>query len=271
VSFLGGLFAVAPSIMGGLVSGQNQGALLRRQMEEEDRARKAEEAKAAIQAALIQSQTEYYNRGREQWVPATEEEAVRYYGATHPEEPPTPRNIDPLSGEGIAAALRRKRGEAAIDAAAPKRPTQADEAREARGLAILSQMGRGGGGTDEQKHAFARAYAAIIARHPDWSPGRISDAAAGGTASVDPTMKPSRPTGFAALLDQFQSDTTSSDGTPASLPPAPPEPPAPPAPIADASATEPPPAMGQKRIITQDQADFLKAKGAWDPLKYEIQ
>lgn len=48
-----------------------------------------------------------------EWHPTTREEAEDYYRTTHPAT--TTENIDPLSETGIAAALRRKRGETRIE------------------------------------------------------------------------------------------------------------------------------------------------------------
>lgn len=190
MGILDAIFQTAVPILGARTAGRNEGFLDVRKLRQEDEDRKREAARAAQQDQLFQLELAKAQRPEApaEWHPTSMQE----YQQVHPQTPVAQRNVDPLSNEGRAATLSLYRDKAAIDARAPKPPSEAADAREARGTSILSLMGQGGGGTNEQKHAFTRAYAAIIARHPDWSSGKVADAAYSGTVAVDPTLKPAR-------------------------------------------------------------------------------
>lgn len=278
---LGWFDAIAPSIAS-LGSGYNQGQL---QAAETQRKLQAE----ALQRALTQAQIDHYKAQDEaptEWQPTTFEEAKEYELAIHPERAAKPAGTQqsewakagfPDTTEGRQQYLswlgQKSKAEYPERFRAPAPTptnTRVTENEEAEGLGYLStyQHGRDMGSTRgvQQAQAFHDAYQAIRAQNRDMTPGRVARQAFQSASHARPDIfgKPPKKGDFIdELLDETGGDENPNP-VPAPVSPTP-------GPVTQPTAPTPESPTGQRRVVTQDQADYLRATGQWDDNLYEVQ
>ena len=269
---LGWFDAVAPALAGA-------GAQIQKgRIDEEERRRAA--ALDALRMGLLQTQLAKAQQPEApgEYRPTTYDEAVKFYGATHPEKPAkvdTPEWTDagfPDQESYLQYLGKKSRVQYPERFTAPARkPTASDrvgENEEARGLGYLEtykqgkSMGTGQG--VRQADAFHEAYRAIRAQHPEMTPGRVGAQAFEATKDTHPELFRSDRPGSGDLID----DIISTGGGEAR--PVPEDRARPTGAVTTPTEQTAPSPTAPRRVISQDQADYLKATGKWDPALFEV-
>lgn len=278
---LGWFDAIAP-VVSSLGSGFNQGRL---QAAETQRKMQQE----ALQRALLQAQIDHYkaqDAAPQEWQPTTFEEAKEYELSIHPERlekpagtqqsewakagfPDTPQGrqdyLDWIGQKSKAEYPERFRDP-------PRTPasTRVVEDNEAEGLGYLGmyEHGRDMGSARgvQQAQAFHDAYKAIRAQNQDMTPGRVARQAYRSASQARPDIF-GKPPKENDILGDLGLDAEEYGGTEATAPT--PAVPAVPTPRAPAPPTPENP-TAQRRVVTQDQADYLRATNQWDDNLYEV-
>lgn len=286
---LGWLDAIAPAATS-LYTGFQQGNLAADELQRK-------RAEDALRQQLLQTQIEHYAREDQKWQPTTEDEAAEYELRIHPERSIKPVGSTPQSEwakagfqdtpEGRDEYLRwiGQKSRAEFPERFTPHPRATDNTqlnRRNEGLGYLEQYRPGQTATPElraQADAFHEAFRAIRQGNPRLDPGVVSYQAMESARRSQPELWRAQPAGGfeEEYLRLMREGGAGEEGA---IPTAQPdaggvEPVAPVAPVAPVTSPQEAPAPaaappGQKRVITQDQAEYLQAIGRWDPTLYEV-
>jgi hypothetical protein len=279
---LGWFDAIAPQVLA-VSTGIRQGNL---QAQEEQRKREEE----ALRNRILQAQLAKLEMPEApgKWAPTTMEEAVEFERQTNFPDAPDPVVSEvakagfPDTPEGRASYLKWTRQKAQAeypDRFRAPQPRASDIAAERRveaesneGDAILSTMASGTT-PGPVRQAFSEAYSQIIARNRNLPPGVIAQRALAGVKAGRPDLfRKEESAGGGGFLSEYErvtggpiydEETSLPVTAEEELAPAPP-------PVAPTAPTAATPSGTQKRVITQDQADYLRETGQWDPSLYEV-
>lgn len=267
--------AAAP-IATGLQTGRLQAEELQRKQAEE-----------ALRNQLLQAQIEYYGRGRDEYHPASMDEAIKYELGIHPERTARPEGFN--QSEWVKAGFpdqesylqylgKKSRTEFPERFRPPAGISQSTANDEAEGLAILGSPG------DQQVIGpFGQAYQAVRTQNPQMKPGLVAKRAMEGLRSTRPDLFRADGGGFEEEYKKALGRAgggggggTNQYGEPdEGVPRADvPDPIYGGAPAAVPAPTAPAPPSGAnpsgKRPVSQDQADYLRATGKWDDALFEV-
>lgn len=246
MGWLGAALQTGTAMLGGRAAGQNQGILLQRQLRQEDEDRKAKATQTALQAALLHSQIGLNERrSPEEWKPTSMEE----YQAVHPV---APRNLDPNDPEVWKRRTEAHEADRRFDASHPI-PSGADGEPDfdpgdpKNHMKILNAYMQHSG----QGHQDPESLQWVPPPPPEQ---RIKDAEVAYQEMVRLTSPGGVLPPEGSVTRNLPSHRASTEPLSPAAPPPPPE----------------PGAAAGKRVITQDQMEFLQAHNRWDPSLYEV-
>jgi hypothetical protein len=282
---LGWFDAIAPALT-------HAGAQIQKSRQEEAELARQQQMDA-LRMQLLQTQIAKAQEPEpaQAYQPTTYDEAVKFYGATHPakpDEPIRPEWVDagfPDEQSYLDYLGRKSKVQypERFSSPKPRSSPAADrtaENEEARGLGYLEtyRQGRSMGSNQglAQANSFHEAYQAIRRQHPEMTPGRVASQAFEATKAAHPELFRSSSSGggsddpITELIRQGAGAPPPEDEAPAAPPPAAARAPAPPAAVTTPTEQTAPAPAAPKRTITQDQADYLRSIGRWDPELYEV-